>query len=665
MNQSLRIGVLVLPPLQSISLPILSPYIKGQQVISNYELSQPHQLLKFADKPENNIFGDTTIRIPHENSEIEITDMLTKHLSLMLEILKRVNKLVIVAPNKVPLLFAIIAISKIKQPSDLRIIVGNTVISNKDILKSLSNKETYESLRTQWNKISDTSNETDETPIEYDANNLLQTPNDATLRPYQQQIVDFAISRKRVGLFVDMGLGKTLSTLATINQLAITHKIDIRKPILIVAPIMVALDTWSREAEKWGYDMDVIVNIRLSPKKRKLLFDDMIKPKSKLTLLTTNPAQLKSLLDYFQTNHLQSPFEVVIVDELSQFKSPTAQRFNQLNAISRNSKYFLGLTGTPAPNNLLDIWSQLILIDKKNSQTFGYEFYQFRSRFFEPDTIGRDGTVYKWKLKPYADKKIYHLMKPSVISMRSEGLIDLPDIVYANRYVKLPPKAMDLYHKLDRELRIQLLQDDVEQVSLELSDNDLDIKNNAVLTGKLAQITSGAIYDNLLTDTDTNGSGHYEIVHDEKMKMLKDIVDNASSPVLVFFYFQSELDRLSQYIDYERLDPHRDDVKDVISRWNKGEIPVLLAHPASASHGLNLQDGGHTIIWLTTTWSNELYRQAVRRLYRSGQKHTVSVIHIVAANTVDEEIISRIDDKEVGQNQLMTALDVAVRKSSK
>lgn len=657
-----KLGILVLPPFDKKSIPYIKKYTQNTIPISNYVLGVPHKLIKFADEPNKKIFGDNTIRVSKNETKLDLNDTETKHLALMLEIIKRVKQLVIISPTKIPVLFVLIASNELNNIDNVKVIVDGKELTPQDIMRELASVD-KSVIEAQWSRLTNLLGETPKQEhIHYTDEELTRTPNGATLRPYQQQIMDFAIKTKRAGLFVDMGLGKTLSTLATLNYLAENDEIDVTKPVLIVAPIMVALDTWSREASKWGYDMDVLINIKLSKKKRELLYDKLLEPQEKLTLLTTNPAQLKSMIEYFQSKHVRPPFEVAIVDELSQFKSPTAQRFGQLTQLTKHAKYFLGLTGTPAPNGLLDIWSQLIAIDGKNGKSFGYDFFQYRNKYFEPDKIGKDGTVYSWRLKHNAEQRIYELMKPTVISMRSEGLIDLPDIIHDYRYVTLPPKARNTYDMMDKKLRYALLDDDNDDdVVLELDSSELLIANTAVLNGKLAQLSSGAMYDNILNISDTTESRKYEIIHDEKMKMLKDIVDNATSPIFVFFYFKSELERMKKFIDYEFIHKDSPNVQDLISRWNRGEVPVMVGHPASVGHGLNLQEGGHTIVWLTTTWSNEQYRQAVKRIYRSGQTHTVSNIHILAENTVDDDIIARINLKEINQDGLMSALDVAHR----
>lgn len=613
-------GVLVLPPRQKESLSLIEKLVGNSQIISNVKIPIANE--------------QKIIKVPNTN------DIESLHFQFLNEMVNKVDEIIIVSPTKIPVLFALVA----SQEVNIRVIVKDKIISTRELLTAIdqSNKVLLEE---QWNRIT--------SKIK---TKQITTPNGATLRSYQQQMVDFAIKNKRVGLFVDMGLGKTLATLATIDKLNKENKLDITKPILVIAPITVALDTWAREADKWGYDMDVLINVQLTPKKKRELFTELLVPRKKLTILTTNPAQMKSMIEHYHNHGIYNPFQFVVVDELSQFKSAQTKRFEQVQQLTKNAEYFLGLTGTPAPNNLLDIWSQLMVIDNKKGSLLGYNFFTYRSRYFEPDVVGKDGTVYKWKLQHGAEQSIYDKMKSNVISLKSEGLLELPDIVYDNRYVKLPKKAQKIYDKLNKELRQKLLNE--EDAILETENNNIEIANSAVLTNKLTQLTSGAIYDNILDVNDTEVTRHYDILHDEKMKALKDIVETSTSPILVFFWYKSELERMSKYIDFEYLDPHRKDFTDIVSRWNNGDIPVLVAHPASAGHGLNLQEGGHTIVWMTPINSNEQYRQANKRIYRSGQKHTVSIIHLLVANSQDEVVMQRLNTKEEGQDRLMTALNI-------
>jgi hypothetical protein len=494
----------------------------------------------------------------------------------------------------------------------------------------------------------------DYVPREIDPTKCLRTPNGAQLRYYQQQLVDFTMERKRVGLFVDMGLGKTLATLATVDELFKKGSLSPDKPILVIAPKMVALDTWSREAEKWGYDIDVLINIGLTKKKREALFEKA-RNVTKPTLLTTNPEQLEHIKTAFSDRI--NPFQMIIVDELSLFKSATSKRFEYLQELSERLEYFVGLTGTPAPNSLLDVWSQLVIINPNIKYELGRTFFQYRNHFFAPDVVNpRTGVVFSWKLNPGAEEAIYQKIEPHVISMRGAGLVDIPDVTYTNEYVYMDKKSKKVYDYFDKEIRKELSGlDQGEQLNVQTGANEVTIANSAILKSKLLQLATGAMYD---ADS-TVSERKYTVFHDAKIEKLKELINVANSPVLVFYNFVSDLERIQKAIPgIAVLDTKDKNANALIKKWNEGRIPVLLANPASTGHGLNLQDGGHIIVWFSQTWRNEVYRQANKRLHRSGQKHPVQIIHIVTKDTADEEVVPRIDEKEEQQQGLLSALQI-------
>lgn len=639
-----KIGILTLSPLNSYAKQVVNGLANENDIILSNKVSGVNADVLSISK--DNKFNASS-NIGHALAFIN--DLLRKY---------HYDQLLVISNRAIPQVIAYEALMNFSGQRT-RFLYGKTVITPETAAKALAGKtDLMRKQRITFLKKDGSDDDKQVLMTESSSLNCLKTPNGATLRPYQQQLVDFILEKKRAGLFVDMGLGKTLSTLATINELNKQHKLDVTRPILIVAPIMVALDTWSREAEKWGYDFDVIINIHKTGKKRQELFEDLLVPKSKPTLLTTNPAQLGPLLKFLESKGQSDLFQVAIVDELSQVKSVKTNRFKQLTALTKQSEYFIGLTGTPAPNNLLDLYSEVVSIDPKIKYKLGYNFFQYRSDYFRPEYTSPTGVVYRWGLKPHSEQKIYDAVRSNVVSMKSEGLIDLPKIVFDNRYVTLPKKAHSIYMKLATKIRKQVAAAE-SKVNIKIDDEqDITIANSAVLTSKLLQLSSGAIYndrDEIEADPD---SSDYEVYQDEKFKMLKDIVDTSDSPILVFFYFKSELERMKKYFDFEYLDPSKpSEAKTLIKRWNKGEIPVLVAHPASAGHGLNLQDGGHIMVWLTLPWSNEQYRQSIKRLYRSGQTHPVSVIHIIAQDTVDEDVLQKLDLKEDGQSRLMNALE--------
>lgn len=480
---------------------------------------------------------------------------------------------------------------------------------------------------------------------------LMTTPKGITVRPYQQQMIDFALANPYCGWFVDMGLGKTLSTLVLIDEWIKRGEIDPKKPILIVAPIMVALDTWSREVAKWGYDWNVCINVRLLPKKREKLLRDMALPMEKPTLFLTNPDQLGQIKDFYFAYNRPLPFEVLIIDELSMFKSAKAKRTENISYYRQNAVKCLGLTGTPASNRLLDIWSPLKILNRNDTNWAGRTIYEFQDKFFDPGARTASGIVKKWIPKLGAEDVIFHNLAKHAISMQTEGLVDLPAISFSNLYVELPDKAMKEYQTLESEIA----EEATEGNTTYTTDDGVKIfiPNSDVLSGKLLQIAGGALY----TDTATHT---FATFHDEKLNALDELIESATSPILVFYYFESDLLRIQKRHKNKIpvLDSKRPDVQAMITQWNNGEIPVMLAHPASVGHGLNLQEGGHTIVWFSLpNWDNDKYQQANKRLYRSGQTHAVNVIHILAKHTIDEVMLQTLKAKEKGNNRLMKTLD--------
>ena len=500
---------------------------------------------------------------------------------------------------------------------------------------------------------------------------LMTTPSGATLRPYQQQMVNFGLEKSYAGWFVDMGLGKTLAALALINEWINRKEIDPTKPILVVAPIMVALDTWGREVQKWGYDWDTIINIRKTPKQRDDILRNLLLPMEKPTLFLTNPHQLEPIRQYYFSRSIPLPFEVLVIDELSMFKSPQAKRNETIAHYRAGASKFLGLTGTPSPNNLLDVWNQLKLINRNNSAWAKRNIYEFQEEYFVPVVRTPQGHVRKWKPKVGAEDVIYRQLSKDVISMRTEGLVDLPDISYTTMYVELPPKARREYDTFTDEIKDELESGEMVHYQTD-NGTDIIIPNSDVLQSKLSQIAGGALYasttDVDLTDeanrVDSFTARPYTVIHDEKLEALNDMIESATSPMLVFYYYRVDYDRIQKYFKGKlpELNSKDPNVQGVIQKWNDGDIPVLLAHPASVGHGLNLQDGGHTAVWFSLpNWNNDYYQQANKRLHRSGQKHPVTITPIIAKDTIDEIMLRSIRSKEQVNSNLMDALDTMER----
>lgn len=613
--------------------------VEGTKTISNAQLFIPHTLYVIGERKAS-VFGQTTKSVSKNEFPFDWMHPMAKRLALMVSLAKDSDRILLLFGKnaKVPALFVLMARA---YNNTVRIYKGTTPYEPEDLSDAeRQHKEiVVEPIR----------------PLPQPTE-LFQTPNGATLRPYQQQMVDFAKDREGTGWFVDMGLGKTLSALALIDYWMKRGDLNPERPICIVAPIMVAIDTWSRECEKWGYDWDIKRNIRLTPKKRETLLSSLLLPQEKPTLFLTNPDQLNPVRNYFFSRNMPLPFESLIIDELSLFKSPTAKRNKEIAYYRRVAKKFLGLTGTPASNHLIDVWNQLKLISEEETKWAGRTIYDFQDKFFIPAAKSAQGFVIRWDPKSGAEDAIFRNAAKSAVSMRTKGLVELPGISYSNMFVTLPPNARKEYEKLETEIAEEMGDGGSATYQIPGGPNVL-LPNSDVLSGKLLQVAGGAMY----TDTKTHA---FEVFHDEKLTALDNLIESSTSPLLVFYWFASDLKRIQDKYKNKIpvLDSKDKNVQNMIARWNKGEIPVMLAHPASVGHGLNLQDGGHTIVWFSyPNWDNDKYRQANKRIHRSGQTNTVSVIHIVAKDTIEEVMLHSLNAKERTNNALMKALDRAER----
>lgn len=636
-------AVYVHTSLNAAQQKILRQAVEGSEVISNAQLSMPHTLYVLGEQKAS-IFGYHTKSISKKDFPFNWMQKEAKHLALLIAMARDSDRILMLFGKtaQIPDLFILMARA---HSSVVRIFRETERFEPEDL--PLAQKQYEKIVMQPINPLPE--------PVE-----LYQTPNGSTVRPYQQQMIDFAKNRPGTGWFVDMGLGKTMATLVILDHWMKNGDLDPARPVCIVAPIMVALDTWGRECEKWGYDWDIKKNIRLTPKQRENLLQTLILPQEKPTLFLTNPDQLKQIREYFYSRNMPLPFEALIIDELSQFKSPTAKRTEEIQFYRRTVKRFLGLTGTPASNHLIDIWNQLKLISLEETRWAGQTIYEFQDRFFIPGKHNAQGYVIRWDPKEGAEEFIFRNTAKSAVSMRTEGLVQLPDISFSNLYVTLPQSARAEYEKLEKEIAEEM--DDNGSATYHLPGGpDILLPNSDVLSGKLLQLAGGAMY----TDTKTHA---YEEIHDEKIQALDNLIESATSPLLVFYYFASDLKRIQK--KYKNripvLDSKDKQVQTMITRWNNGEIPVMLAHPASVGHGLNLQSGpGHTVVWFSfPNWDNDKYQQANKRLYRSGQTHAVSVIHIVAKDTIEEVMLHSLKAKERTNSALMKALDRTVRPTS-
>lgn len=441
---------------------------------------------------------------------------------------------------------------------------------------------------------------------------------------YQEYARNWIIDKESSGIFLDMGLGKTVITLTAIIDLIYDY-FEIAK-VLVIAPLRVAQTTWEDEIKKW----DHLKDLRIS----KILGTEMERTAAlykSADIYVINRENVAWLVEKLGASW---PFDMVVIDELSSFKSSKAKRFKSLRKVRPLIKKIVGLTGTPAPNGLIDLWSQIYLLD--GGKRLGRTLTGYREKYFLPDKRNQM-VVFSWKLKEGAKEAIYEKLSDICVSMKAEDYLKLPDRIDNIIPVELSGDAKKQYEVLEKEL------------VLSIEDSDVLASSAAVLANKLLQMANGAVYDEY---------GEVKPIHDEKLKALDELIEASNGkPVLVFYNYQHDKDRIIKQFKPRLLESDKD-----IRDWNNGEVKILLAHPASAGHGLNLQDGGCTIVWFGLTWSLELYQQANARLWRQGQKETVVIHHIIAKNTIDERVMKALEEKDVSQAALIEAVKARIKK---
>lgn len=445
-----------------------------------------------------------------------------------------------------------------------------------------------------------------------------------TLHEYQSYCENHILKHESSLLLLQMGLGKTLITLTALDSLK--NLFELSRKILIIAPLQVAKHTWESEINKWGFGFTVSKVLGSAHDRRRAL-------KQQADLYIINRENIVWLVEYLQMRKESWPFDTVVVDELSSFKSNQSKRFKSLRKVMPKVKRFIGLTGTPAPNNLLDLWPQVYLADQ--GERLERTITKYRTTYFYPEQMNGH-VVYKYGLKPDAEETIHRRISDIAVSMKSKDYLNLPPRTDNSIALELNPKQEQTYRWMERDLFVQVDED------------ELIAANAGVLSGKLLQMANGAVYDE-----------HKDVIpiHDEKVDALQRIVEDAQGePLLVFYQFQHDRDRILKRFKEAQL------FNDNIEEWNQGDIPILLVHPASAGHGLNLQDGGHTIVWFGLNWSLELYQQANARLDRQGQQHPVVVHHLITKGTIDEDVMAALARKEKGQDALMQAVKARLEK---
>ena len=425
-------------------------------------------------------------------------------------------------------------------------------------------------------------------------------------------------------VLLDMGLGKTSITLTALNDL-LFDSFEAHR-ILVIAPLRVARDTWTAEADKWDHLQSLICSVAVGTETERRAA--LMKPAD---IYIINRENVQWLIE---DSKLSFNYDTVVVDELSSFMNYQAKRFRALMKVRPTVKRIIGLTGTPSSNGLMDLWAEFRLLDM--GARLGRFISQYRLNYFQPDK--RNGQViFSYKPLPGAEQRIYDKISDITISMRSTDLLKMPELVSSEYTVRLSDEERERYDGLKQDLVLQL------------PDGEITAANAAALTGKLCQMANGAIY------TDDGGIIN---LHDRKLDALEDIIEAAGGkPLLVAYWFKHDFARITERLHRLHVPFSKLDSADSIRRWNNGELPVALSHPASAGHGLNLQSGGSCIVWFGLTWSLELYQQTNARLWRQGQSaETVVVQHIVAKGTIDERILKVLSKKDSTQSALIDAV---------
>ena len=448
---------------------------------------------------------------------------------------------------------------------------------------------------------------------------------------YQKSASDFIIANNNCGLFLDCGLGKTVVTLTAINRL-INYSFEVTK-VLVIAPLRVAEHTWAEECDKWEHLKGLKISKVLGSEKKR---SEALSTHADIYVINReNVAWLVATHGYLFHNHF---FDMVVIDELSSFKSSKSTRWKALKAVRPFLGRVVGLTGTPAPNGYIDLWAQMYLIDK--GDRLGKFITRYRETYFS--SVGRGNVVFRYDLRPEAQNKINSLISDICISMKAEDYLQLPKrLDYFNK-IDLGKFKKD-YNKFERDCVLELFTEE---------DETITAASAAALSNKLLQFSGGAVYDE---DHNTH------VIHTKKLEALEDVVEAANGePILLFYAFKHEESRIIEH--FKNLRVVKLDTPETIRAWNSGEIDIAIAHPASVGHGLNLQHGGNIIVWYGLTWSLELYQQANARLHRQGQSKPVKIYHLISEGTIDEEIVKALSNKDKTQNGLMQAVKARINK---
>ena len=457
---------------------------------------------------------------------------------------------------------------------------------------------------------------------------------------YQRYCIVRIIQDAALALFLDMGLGKTVITLTAVNDL-VFNRCQVGR-CLVIAPKKVAEDTWTREQSKWDHLSLLRVRPVLGARERRIKALN-----SPGNVFVINRENVPWLVDYYRNGW---PFDMVVIDESSSFKSSQSKRFRALKNIRGHIRRLVELTGTPSPNGLTDLWAQVYLLD--GGARLGRTLTEYRNNYFSPASRNAT-TIFSYEPREGAGEKIQELIRDICISLSARDYLELPERIDNIRYVRLDAKARRAYDEMERE-RI-----------LELPEGVLDAGSAAVLSGKLLQLANGAVYRTQEFVQEDRAAERKEVVeiHDNKLEGFLELLEELGGKhALVFYNFQHDLERIHRVLAKTKLAVRELRGTADIADWNAGQIDVLLAHPASVAYGLNLQEGGSDVVWFGLNWNLELYQQANARLHRQGQEHTVYIHHLLAAGTVDEDVMSALRRKGDCQAALLEALKARVDK---
>lgn len=435
---------------------------------------------------------------------------------------------------------------------------------------------------------------------------------------YQKYATNFIIDHPVAAILLDMGLGKSVITLTAINDL-IYNSFEVNR-VLVIAPLRVANNTWPDEIKKWDHLSHLTYSVVTGNKQQRLAA-----LRQDVNLYIINRENLKWLVEDYGVTFF---YDMIVIDELSSFKSYRSQRFKCLKKLRPHVKRIVGLTGTPSSNGLMDLWAEFRVLDM--GQRLGRYITHYRTTYFDPDKRNQH-MVFTYKPKPGAEQQIYQQISDITISMKSKD------------YLKLPPLTMNTVkvHLSNQEAAVYDTMWD--QLVVDTAGKQIDALNAASLSNKLSQMANGTVYDD---------NRNQVLIHDRKLDALEDLIEAANGkPVLVAYWFKHDLERIKQRFEVREIKTTKD-----ISDWNQGTIPVGVIHPASAGHGLNLQAGGSTLIWYGLTWSLELYQQTNARLWRQGQTDPVVIHHIITENTIDEDILAALKRKDKAQTALINAV---------